>query len=324
MKWQAKVEEILHRQTQINTRHKTRSLHIALGFPRYAFPIKKTQHPPPPATLCTNKEHEKADFPCVLTVPHWDSQDGVGDGVRLLSGAGSVLSLLPCYPASGNRASPQAPETLPLCRLSSRYFQHSHCQLQHSPPKIITERSVSHSTINSYCFSLKADCPPQLTWSLLLCESDNTKGKQAVLYQLHVCYTACSCPLPDTCNAQRKYLQQHCTEMGEKEGTEYPLGYGKLGLSWEGCVLLSPSPCRSGRAAEQRWIGLRIWVSRGARCWLCRVEQTWISSWTSSLLWAVQPLLGLSAQCFSWRLNSRTEKGSKKSIKSEGGMLGHC
>lgn len=48
MKWQAKVEEILHRQTQINTRHKTRSLHIALGFPRYAFPIKKTHHPPPP------------------------------------------------------------------------------------------------------------------------------------------------------------------------------------------------------------------------------------------------------------------------------------
>lgn len=111
---------------------------------------------------------------------------------------------------------------------------------------------------------------------------------------------------------------------GRKKDLEYPLGYGKLGLSWEGCALLSSSLCRSGRAAEQHWIGLRIWVSRGARCWLCCVEQTWISSWTSSLLWAVQPLLGLSAQCFSWRLNLRTEKGSKKSIKWEGGMLGHC
>lgn len=174
-------------------------------------------------------------------MPHWDSQDGVGDGVRLLSGAGSVLSLLPCYPASGNRASPQPPETLPLCRLSLRYFQHSHCQLQHSPPKTITERSVSHSTINSYCFSLKADCPPQLTWSLLLCESDNTKGKQAVLYQLHVCYTACSCPLPDTCNAQRKYLPAMHRNGGERRNW-IPSGLWEVGAVMRGMCPVQPQP----------------------------------------------------------------------------------
>lgn len=99
------------------------------------------------------------------------------------------------------------------------------------PPK---RREDSHLTINSYYFSLKAHCPPQLV------PAESVRG---------VYGKARRSRRPCNCRALLEYLQQYCKETSEKRVTEYSLGYGKSGLSRKGC-LLGSSAC-----GDQEWQG---------------------------------------------------------------------
>lgn len=146
------------------------------------------------------------------------------------------LPFLPCHPAPKNAVlCPKIWQLLSLedflllpCFFSSILS----FSIKHTTPQ--KKRRLSRLTINSYYFSLKAHCPPQLV------PAESVRG---------VYGKARRSRRPCNCRALLESLQQYCKEMSEKRVTEYSLGYGKSGLSRKGC-LLGSSAC-----GDQEWQG---------------------------------------------------------------------
>lgn len=146
------------------------------------------------------------------------------------------LPLLPCYPAPQNAVlCPKICQLLSLedfLLLPCIFSSIPSFSIKHATPQ--KKRRLSHLTINSYYFSLKAHRPPQLV------PAESVRGAYGKARRSR---------RPCNCRALLEYLQQYCKETSEKRVTEYSLGYGKSGLSRKGC-LLGSSAC-----GDQEWQG---------------------------------------------------------------------
>lgn len=205
MKWQAKVEQILHQQTQVSTHHVLRSDHnITLGFPRYTFTFKKTT-----LALRTNKEHkEETRFPLLIdTVSYMQPGRILWWSQRSLQFLGdpSLSRLYLSYhyipPLKKQSFSPSPGKCFPPLRI---YFHclalfsafHLSASTPHLHPlllKKITKRALGNTFLlfqleSWLSITINGDCFFNGKWITIM-------QRNAMVYRLHICYMALGSPV---------------------------------------------------------------------------------------------------------------------------------